>query len=247
MRLLARFGGYFGGTCLALAALAVPAGAVTCQQAVMAAEQTHAIPQGLLSAIAQVESGRRDPATGQVQPWPWTVNADGDGEFFDSAAQAIQFVRTSPAHDIDVGCMQISLLHHPTAFSSLQQAFDPIANAAYAADYLRQLYTQTNDWAAAAALYHSATPALAAEYRGKVMAAWNKGTGTAAGPSLLARAWAATMGGGATAMGGPFGGASLGAAPPARALPTFAGQTTGRGLASYRSMPITIVGFRRAG
>ena len=230
--------------CLALAAVTAPAHAVTCQQAVAAAEQSHAIPQGLLGAIAQVESGRRDPATGQFAPWPWTVNADGDGEFFDSAAQAIQFIRTSPAHDIDVGCMQISLLHHPNAFSNLQQAFDPMANAAYAADYLRQLYTQTNDWAAAAALYHSATPALAAEYRGKVMAAWNKGAGSTGG-SPLARAWAATMGG--AALGGPFGGATLGAAPPARTLPTFAGRTTGRGLAAYRAMPITIVGFRRAG
>lgn len=243
MRLLALMGGYLGGICLGLALLAAPACAVTCQQAVVAAEQSHAIPQGLLSAIAQVESGRRDPASGQVAPWPWTVNADGDGEFFDSAAQAVQFVRTSQAHDIDVGCMQISLLHHPNAFSSLQQAFDPVANAAYAADFLRQLYAQTNDWAAAAALYHSATPALAAEYRGKVMAAWNKESG----PSPLARAWAATVGGGVTAMGSPFGGATLGAAPPARAFPSFAGQATGRGLASYRAMPITIVGFRRAG
>lgn len=235
------------GACFGLATLAAPARAATCQQAVLAAELSHAIPQGLLSAIAQVESGRRDPVTGQFAPWPWTVNADGDGEFFDSPAQAIQFVRTSPAHDIDVGCMQISLLHHPNAFSSLQQAFDPMANAAYAADYLRQLYAQTSDWAAAAALYHSATPALAAEYRGKVMAAWNKGTVTTPGTFPLARAWAATMGGTATAMTTPFGGAALGAAPPARALPSLGEQVTGRGLASYRAMPITIVGFRRAG
>ena len=215
---------------------------VSCQDAVAAAEQTHAIPTGLLSAIARVESGRRDPDSGGVTPWPWTVNADGAGQFFATKAQAIEFVRASDAHDIDVGCLQVSLLHHPNAFRNLDQAFDPVANAQYAADYLRQLYLQTNDWTSAAALYHSATPALAADYRRKVLAAWTQGpTGGA-----LAKAWAATL-------GSPFGTAAIGLASPAHVIapaptPIMGFRPgAGRGLAAYRAAPIAIASLRRAG
>ena len=40
------------------------------------------VPPRLLFAIARVESGRRDPATGGTHPWPWTINAEGRGSFF---------------------------------------------------------------------------------------------------------------------------------------------------------------------
>jgi hypothetical protein len=30
---------------------------------------------------------------------------------------------------IDIGCMQINLVHHPDAFGSLEAGFDPITNA----------------------------------------------------------------------------------------------------------------------
>ena len=222
----------------AYAAFSIPPLATSCTQTVAAAEQANAIPSGLLSAIARVESGRRDPNTGSLAPWPWTVNADGQGQFFATKAQAVQFVRTSSAYDIDVGCMQISLLHHPHAFQSLDQAFDPTANAQYAATYLRQLYLQTNDWTQAAALYHSATPALAADYRQKVLAAWNHQPAS----SPLARAWAATL-------TRPFGTSGLGMAVSVHIFGSApVGQTgTGRGLATYRSAPIAITSLRRPG
>ena len=180
-------------------------------------------------------------------PWPWTINADGDGAFFDTKAQAIAAVRALQARgvrSIDVGCMQISLLHHPDAFATLDQAFDPATNADYGAGFLRRLYTQTGDWAAAAAQYHSATPTLAAEYRQKVMAAW----GDATARSPLAAAWGATL-------ASPFGSARPGGlmAPRRdelpRIIPSGAGGSVppGRGLAGYRAMPIAIVSPARAG
>ncbi|MBV8458270.1 MAG: lytic transglycosylase domain-containing protein [Acetobacteraceae bacterium] len=220
------------------AAFSLPPLAPSCIQAVAAAEQTNAIPAGLLSAIARVESGRRDPDTGSVIPWPWTVNADGQGQFFATKAQAIQSVRASSAYDIDVGCMQISLLHHPHAFQSLDQAFDPTTNAQYAATYLRQLYQQTNDWTQAAALYHSATPALAADYRQKVLAAWDHQPTS----SPLARAWAATL-------TRPFGTSGLGMAVPVHIFASAPSGQPGasRGLAAYRNAPIAITSLRRPG
>ena len=107
------------------------------------------IPAHLLAAISRVESGRRDPATGAVHPWPWTVNAEGQGFFYDTKAEAVAAVRAMQARgirSIDVGCGQINLMHHPDAFPNLELAFDPQANAAYAARFLKELFAQTGDW-----------------------------------------------------------------------------------------------------
>jgi hypothetical protein len=176
----------------------VPAADQACDLAVAAAERSNGIPARLLATISRVESGRRDRVTNMVAPWPWTVNAEGQGTFYDSKAQAIAAVQAMQARgirSIDVGCAQISLLHHPAAFSNLEQAFDPPTNAAYAARFLKELFGLTGDWSKAAAMYHSATPELASEYERKVLAVWpmeQRPTGSV-GATALARAWAATL------------------------------------------------------
>ncbi|MEJ1977686.1 MAG: transglycosylase SLT domain-containing protein [Acetobacteraceae bacterium] len=48
-------------------------------------------------------------------------------------------------------------MHHPDAFATLDEAFDPQANAQYAAVFLQRLHVMTGDWSAAAAAYHSMT------------------------------------------------------------------------------------------
>jgi soluble lytic murein transglycosylase-like protein len=58
---------------------------------------------------------------------------------------------------IDIGCMQVNLLHHPQAFASLEAGFDPATNVAYAVRFLR-LPRAYRDWNQAVAMYHSATP-----------------------------------------------------------------------------------------
>ncbi len=219
-----------------------------CRQAVAWAERGEAIPAGLLGAIGRVESGRRDAASGDVTPWPWTIDVEGQGHFYQSKAEAVAAVRqfqAQGARSIDVGCMQVNLLHHPDAFPSLEAAFDPDTNASYAARFLRQLYGQTGDWGRAAAMYHSATPELGAEYKSKVMAAWPEETRLAAAQvtSPLARSWAATLG------SGPFGPSRgfvafairrrLGAATLPIALPGMV-PSAGRSLAAYRAVPIAI-------
>jgi hypothetical protein len=98
---------------------------------------------------------------------------------------------------IDVGCMQVNLMYHPSAFASLEQAFDPSSNALYAARFLNRLFAQTNDWEQAAAMYHSATPELGEDYRQRVLAFWPAGAArheAAVAREKLAAAWAATLG-----------------------------------------------------
>ena len=73
-------------------------------------------PPGMLAAIAQVESGPPDSRTGAMRPWPWTIDADGVGPFFATKAQAVAAVAALQAQgmrSIDVGCMQVNLMHHP--------------------------------------------------------------------------------------------------------------------------------------
>lgn len=140
-----------------------------CDVAISAAAKVPGrLPTTLLPAIARVESGRLDASTGRVRPWPWTINVDGIGYFYDTKADVIAAVRALQAkgkRSIDVGCMQVNLMHHPRAFADLDQAFDPAANAAYAVQFLFLLYRQTRDWPLATAYYHSATPDLGEEYQ----------------------------------------------------------------------------------
>ena len=161
-----------------------------CRQAIAAAEQAHGIAPGLLGAIARVESGRPDPrGGGGVTPWPWTINAEGQGRFFETKAEAVAAVQELQARGvqvIDVGCMQVNLFHHPAAFASLEEAFDPVANARYAGLFLKRLHAAAGgDWEKAAGHYHSTTPERAEGYRAKVLAAW---TGAPIGPAGLAAA-----------------------------------------------------------
>lgn len=152
--------------------------AVACDGAGAAAEVRHGVPSGLLRAIGRVESGRRDPASGRVSAWPWAINAEGRGRLFDSAAEALAGVRglqQGGVASIDVGCFQINLVHHRTAFATLEEGFDPERNADYAARFLVSLREKTGSWEAAVGAYHSATPERGGPYRDKVLAGWAGG------------------------------------------------------------------------
>lgn len=162
------------GAAPALAAM--PDGAA-CAAAGHGVELADALPPNMLLAIGMVESGRANPLTGAAAPWPWTVNVDGKGQYFASKQDAEAYVRlaqTSGARDIDVGCFQVSLEYHPDAFGSLDEAFNPGTNAAYAGTYLTQLKTQTGSWNSAIADYHSASPNLGLPYQRLVLAAWRR-------------------------------------------------------------------------
>jgi hypothetical protein len=148
-------------------------GAAACQRAGLDAERELKLPPGLLLAIGVVESGRWDPITGRVAAWPWTVTANGVGQVFDSPAEATAATRALQERgvtSVDVGCFQVNLHYHPTAFAALDEAFDPQANAAYAGRFLLALRTRTGSWENAVAAYHSASPERGGPYRDRVLA-----------------------------------------------------------------------------
>jgi hypothetical protein len=207
-----------------------------CRKAIAAAERRSGIPDHLLAAIGHVESGRRDEQ-GTISPWPWSINVEGTDHVFDTEAQAIAAVTAFQARgvrSIDVGCLQVNLMYHPDAFASLEAAFDPVTNANYAAKFLSELFAQSGSWQRATALYHSATPALGANYEQKVEAALpdEKRVPTPATPAPMVAM--------ATGPGPIMLGTNAGAP---RIIPMVPGMV-GRGLDSYRAMPVMIV--RRA-
>jgi hypothetical protein len=146
-----------------------------CSNAANIASRQAGLPTGLLAAIGIVESGHADHPGGIRSAWPNTVNVDGAGHWFATAAEASAYVGTALARNarsIDVGCFQIDLQDHPDAFPDLRAAFDPTTNAAYAAAFLYRLHTRLASWSAAVAAYHSAIPARGYPYAALVQAAW---------------------------------------------------------------------------
>ncbi|MFN6252231.1 MAG: lytic transglycosylase domain-containing protein [Acetobacteraceae bacterium] len=223
-----------------------------CRAAIAEAERSANLPHGLLQAIGRVESGRRDPETGQFAPWPWTINAEGEGKFFPTREAAIAHVRQLQARGvriIDVGCMQVNLHHHPNAFASLEQAFDPLINARYAARFLTELNGGRADWRQAAGHYHSQTPERAGPYREKVLAAWEQEARNAGDSSAEAMALARLRAGWGSVALASAGGISLSnRADRAQVIPLpgaggglAGGGSPGRGLDAYRSAPIHAV------
>lgn len=142
--------------------------AAMCDTAAYSAAARTGVPLEVLRAITRVETGRhRD---GALQPWPWTVNMEGAGRWFDSRAALLDYVErhmARGARSFDLGCFQINYRWHGQAFRSVADMTDPRTGALYAARFLADLYAETGDWAEAAGAYHSRTPVHARRYRAR--------------------------------------------------------------------------------
>lgn len=168
-----------------------PTGA-DCIAAILDAQARYGIPDNLLLAIGVQEAGRR--GRDGLTVWPWTVNAEGEGMFFRTRAEALSWVHAKQAagvRSIDVGCMQVNQKWHGGEFASLEQAFDPMVNVDYAARYLTGLYRDAGDWWAAAGRYHSATDSYQQVYLTSLRR--NQAAVTAALGPLIAQARGAGM------------------------------------------------------
>jgi hypothetical protein len=221
------------------------AGPDLCGPAVAAASAGYRLPAGLLNAIATVESGKLNPQNGAEKPWPWTIDANGAGSMYpteQAAEQAAAGFEAAGITSLDIGCLQVNMAQHPDAFQTLAQAFDPAANANYAAMFLASLERKFENWPQAVAAYHSQTPALGGPYAARVYAQW-QGTGAAA--VALAEAGLPKR--------AALPEASLPEAPvpqldfqmstlmpPPQMLMRSDHAMTGRSLASYRATPVAI-------
>lgn len=159
---------------LALLGLGLPGVAVAdsglCHKAAERAARIHGVPLAILTAISEVETGRTGPSG--VQPWPWALNHAGTGRWYATRAEAVAALGSLLARGdrrVDAGCFQINHRAHGHAFASAQEMLDPVANADYAARFLRSLHAESGSWTTAVGHYHSRTPRLARAYRGRVL------------------------------------------------------------------------------
>lgn len=123
------------------------------------------LPEGLLPAIARIESGRRVGLA--VHAWPWTLNHSGKGLYFETRAEALAYLRKVVAEgpsNIDVGCMQVNHYWHGANFPSIEVMMDPEANIRYAVRFLKELHVKKGSWEAAVKHYHSPEPDRGARY-----------------------------------------------------------------------------------
>jgi hypothetical protein len=154
--------------------LSLPAAAMAktlapdCEAQAAAAGREEGIPDGILPAIARVESARDGRA------WPWTLNQGGKGSYHanrDEALERLAGILATGERNVDLGCMQLNWRWHSEAFPDAATMMDPVANTRYAARFLRSLKDRHGDWDSAVAAYHSNQPERGAAYGTKVATA----------------------------------------------------------------------------
>ena len=146
--------------------------AVMCDQAAATAARESGVPVEVLRALTRTETGRR--MDGALRPWPWTVNMEGEGRWFDNRAEAMAFVerrRSRGARSFDIGCFQINHMWRGQHFASIEAMSDPLTNARYAARFLNEIRAERvgprPDWVRIAGAYHSRTPKYAKKYKAR--------------------------------------------------------------------------------
>lgn len=133
------------------------------------------LPEGLLPAIARIESGRS--GKGGTRAWPWTLNTAGQGHYFDTSSDALRYldaVLAKGQRNVDIGCMQINYRWHGENFPSVQAMMDPVTNISYAIEFLKRLRAETGSWSGAVQRYHSNDPGRGTAYHARFMAALNR-------------------------------------------------------------------------
>ena len=146
---------------LAILPAAVTPATAGCVASLVQAADRHGVPPDLMLALGHAESGWK----------AYAVNSAGVSHFPDTAAEAVELVRSEQARgirSIDVGCGQINLRWHPDVFDDLADAFDPERNAEYAASFLARLKAAHGDWRSAVARYHSSEPGPQQAYLDRV-------------------------------------------------------------------------------
>ncbi len=151
--------------------------ALLCQKHIERVESELEIPQGLLSAIAIVETGKKPKGKQDLVSWPWVLNVEGKPKFYSSKTDALMALRgflKEGIRNIDVGCMQINYRHHGHKFSSPLYMLDPRRNVLYAGNFLKSLKKRYSSWTKGVGYYHSGTLKYQVPYRSKVYKMWQK-------------------------------------------------------------------------
>lgn len=146
----------------------VAAAAIPRAYQVVAAE--YGVPAKVLYAIALAES-RASLGPGVRQPWPWTLNVEGEGLRYGSRRAAFaalnRLVRDGRTR-VDVGLMQVHWRYHAAKLGSTWLGLDPYRNLRVGAAILVECHRRLGDWTRASGCYHSSTPWRSTAYASNV-------------------------------------------------------------------------------
>ena len=136
----------------------------------------HGIPCDVFYAVALAESGKRIEHLREFRPWPWTLNVQGDGHFYQSrrsAALALHEALATGRRSVDIGLMQVNWRYHRGALGTIEEALDPYRNLHVATAILNACHESRRDRWAAVGCYHAPNnPHRAGRYRQRVRKIW---------------------------------------------------------------------------
>lgn len=115
------------------------------------------VPASLLYSVAKVESNRS--VTREVEkPWPWTLNIDGNGYYFDNREEMFDALMDAISNKqvVDIGFMQLNWHWKYELLVSPWMATEPLFNVTIACRIIRDHFDgrANKDWLLAAGLYH---------------------------------------------------------------------------------------------
>ncbi len=114
------------------------------------------VPARLLYAVALGESGRK--VAGQWTAWPWTLNVQGRGFYFDSRERVFEALMQAitEGRSVDVGPMQLNWRWKYDWLPSPWLATEPVFNIGTGARIIRAHYDRNPNagWFEAAGRYH---------------------------------------------------------------------------------------------
>jgi hypothetical protein len=146
----------------------------TCKDVISKQEAQKGIPQGLLKAIATVESGIS----------PWAINANGRAHIFRSKEAAANYIRElveNGTGNFSVGCMQLHYASHRRHFNSVEAMLEPENNIAHAAKLIKSLERRHGSMDRAVKMYHSPSLSHHNPYKNRVYGMWAKFGGAHSG------------------------------------------------------------------
>lgn len=117
-------------------------------------EELYKVPPFLAYAVAHQESGR--VVNRRFSPWPWTINVEGKGSYFDTREEAIRAAKSALAQgkSFGGGYMQQEWRWQKHRYQQPEDVFDPDINVRTGVQILREWYDQTGSWVEAIARYH---------------------------------------------------------------------------------------------
>lgn len=136
------------------------------------------IPYEIFYAVALTESGKQISNGKNFRPWPWTLNVEGRGYYFESrlaAWQTLKGLLDNGKRSIDIGLMQVNWRYHRKRLVSAWQALDPHHNLRVGAAILKDCYLSEQDWWVGVGCYHSPNNSeRATQYRRRVLSRWQR-------------------------------------------------------------------------